>query len=364
MQTLGIVFGAFCPLHQGHMDLIMRAKKRNDKCAVFVCGYDGDRGGDILPLKKRYHLIKEFLEDESVYVGMINDTELGIDESMSESNWEIWTKKLMDQLDGQLLARHYNRNWYVAEPEYKVALDKVCAAQWYGCDDRCFLIDRSENPISGTLCRSDPIKYWDKIAMPFRKYFSHNILIAGTASEGKTTLVHDIGNYFGIPYSYEKGRDIYSERTDREFNIRDFIYNLYEQQKQNAFWIGDSSNHGVFISDTDNMVTLMYAMAYSSRPGFGIDRHDYETLERIAAAYAPITRWNKIFLLPPREVGIVDDGQRYMPDSDYRIRVGFYNNLKDLYDKFGFQYTELHGDYYENFLSVKNYIKKLYGEER
>ena len=124
---------------------------------------------------------------------------------------------------------------------------------------------------------------------PFRAYFSKNILIAGTASEGKTTLCRDIGKYFAIPYSYEKGRDNCALKTDPEFNIKDFIYNIYEQHKYNEELICSPQNPGVFISDTDNMVTLMYAQAYANRDGFGINQKDYETLVKLADAYDETT---------------------------------------------------------------------------
>ena len=36
---VGIVFGSFAPMHQGHLELIMRAKKENNGgCIVIVCG--------------------------------------------------------------------------------------------------------------------------------------------------------------------------------------------------------------------------------------------------------------------------------------------------------------------------------------
>ena len=42
-KKVGVVFGSFAPLHQGHLDLIYRAKKENDGGAiVIVCGYDGE----------------------------------------------------------------------------------------------------------------------------------------------------------------------------------------------------------------------------------------------------------------------------------------------------------------------------------
>ena len=75
MDKRGMVLGTFCPLHKGHMDLIMRAKKENDLCYVIVCGYDGDRGEDFLPLSKRYRYVKEtFKDDELVKVIYINDS--------------------------------------------------------------------------------------------------------------------------------------------------------------------------------------------------------------------------------------------------------------------------------------------------
>lgn len=38
-MRIGITFGGYCPLHQGHLDVIMRAKKENDLTYVVVYGW-------------------------------------------------------------------------------------------------------------------------------------------------------------------------------------------------------------------------------------------------------------------------------------------------------------------------------------
>lgn len=351
---IGICFGGYCPLHQGHLDVIMKAKKECDITYVFVCGYDNDRGGEILPLKKRYNIIRNFLKDDTVRIKMIDDSALGIDESMSDSNWDIWLTAVFTQiLDDGYTIDDIDYTFYVAEKEYVKALKK------HGCGDAVYL-DRKKNPVSGTLCRTQPLKYWDKITQPFRSYYSHNILIAGTASEGKTTLVHDIGKYFNIPYSYEKGRDICHTKTDDEFNFKDFVYNITAQNDYNETLIASPQNPGVFISDTDNMVTLMYAMAYKDREGFSLSSEEYLVLYGLAWQFRKTIKWDKIFLIKPHKKPIVDDGERYMPDSDYNIRLGFYENLKKLYTEFGYEFEEIDGDYEHNFETVKSYIKGLF----
>ena len=296
---------------------------------------------------------------------MINDTELGIDESMSESNWRIWLEtvytSVFDYLFDHYGEWHPDITWYVSEYSYKESIDKISKHLGELIKVDTVLMDRNDNPVSGTLCRTQPLKYWNKITEPFRAYYSHNILITGTASEGKTTLVRDIGKYFNLPYSYEKGRDNCAIKTEPEFNVKDYIYNLYEQHRYNESLICSPQNPGVFISDTDNCVTLMYANAHKGQEGFVLSEEDYDLLYSIASTYMKTTKWDKIFLLKPHEKDIVDDGERYMPDSDYSIRLRYYEFLKSLYDKFGYEYEELDGNYYENFCAVKNYVNALYG---
>ena len=371
-MKIGITFGGYCPMHQGHLDLIMRAKKENDICYVIVCGYDNEpRADEIgLTLNRRFTLVKQmFKDDEQIRVIQVNDTKLGIDESMSESNWDIWLNCVQDQIEiweaKDDALGHFEYTWYVGELNYVDALgrrtyDKHAANPGYPVIDNVVYVERSINPISATMIRENPIKYWNKIAWPFRQFFSTNILITGTASEGKSTLTRDIATYFGLPYSEEYGRT-YMEfygKSDTDLTINDFQEFLIEQRRDTQKKIASNGNCGIVISDTDNLVTLMYAQAYVEDPNIDLTADDYNTLEQLAWNIKRGIQWDKIFLLPPKNT-FVNDGCRYMEQSSMEERTKNYNRLVGLLKKFGWwdKVEIIDGDFFENFKTVKKYIE-------
>lgn len=122
-RKVGVVFGSFAPLHRGHLDLIMRAKKENDGgCIVIVCGYDGDKGEPLMPHSKRYRYVREFFaDDDLVAVYAINDTESmrpnypnGWDSWMEEFN-DIWKKAVLPHQGFYNRVDYPERVWYVGD---------------------------------------------------------------------------------------------------------------------------------------------------------------------------------------------------------------------------------------------------------
>lgn len=360
-MKVGITFGGYCPMHQGHLDLIMKAKKENDICYVIVCGYDNEpRANETgLTLNRRFTLVKQmFKDDEQIRVLQVNDTKLGIDESMSETNWHIW----LDYVRSITLSNGRSPldvvTWYVGEEAYVTSLNNY-KDEWFRFISNVVYVDRGIHPISATMIRENPIKYWNKIAWAFRPYFSTNILITGTASEGKSTLTRDIATYFGIPYSEEYGRT-YMEfygKSDTDLTINDFQEFLIEQRRDTKAKIESPGNCGVVISDTDNMVTLMYAQAYVEDPNIDLTEEDYKTLETLAWNIKRGIQWDKIFLLPPKNK-FVDDGCRYMEQSSMEERQKNFDKLVNLLHQFGWwdKVEVINGDFLENFETVKNYI--------
>lgn len=355
---IGVCFGGYCPLHQGHLDLIMRAKKENDFCHVFVCGYDEEpRAKEMgITLKEKFDIIRRmFLGDEQIRTHVINDSEHGLDQSQSHENW----KKYVDII-------HYE----IGVPNAYLALDKP-KVTWYVAEESYYkelkslhehvVLAMKYNPVSGTLIREAPLMYWDKIAQPFRGYFSKNILVTGTASEGKSTLVKDIATYFGMPYCEEYGRTYMAKRNmvDTDLTVYDFENFLLGQRDDivdKTFSIG---NRGVMISDTDNLVTLMYAKAYSEDDNINVSTEDYQRLKAMAIGLQKDIRWDKIYLLPPKNE-FVDDGTRYMAQSTIEEREKNYRILVDLLKEFGLwgKVEMLTGDFYMNFLRIKSYVQE------
>lgn len=363
-RNIGVVLGAFAPLHQGHLDQIMRAKKENDGCLVIVCGGNPDRGDAVgLPFKRRYRYVREFFaNDDLVAVYGINDTEEGVPDY--PNGWGRWLE-VFDELSC-LATRHpdtdeYNAEsekytFYVGEPEYA----EVLREEGYNV----VLLDRTVNPISATKIRENPFKYWNKIALPFRRAFSHNILITGTASEGKSTLVQDLGKYFSAPASYEWARNYMAESgvNDNELDSADYFAFLYGQYALNKELINSPANRGVFFADTDAMTTAMYAEHYADDPTCALELHEAQKIRTAAIEITRKSRWDKIFVIVPHN-NFVDDHTRYMIHADIKERMVLYKRLKLLLwvCEYGSpkQVVFLSGTYYENFITIRDYVRGL-----
>ena len=367
-KRVGVVFGSFAPLHQGHLDLIYRAKKENDGgCIVIVCGYDGDKGEPMMPHAKRYRYVREFFaDDDLVAVYGINDTEIGA--PMYPNGWPRWMEefnliyansvedsRVVLNSEGNLENMGPERVWYVGDHEYFLDLTQR--------GEKAILVDRVvDNPICATMIRQNPIKHWDKITFPFRRIFSHNILICGTASEGKTVMTQDLGKYFNAPYSHEYARDYMREScvADWELDGADFMAFLDGQYNLNKRLINSRENHGVFFADSDSMVTRMYAEYYAKDGSCGLTEEEFKSVAVMADAITAKCRWDKIFLLAPHGV-YVDDHERFMAHSGMNERQELFNLLCENIKRSGNwdKVVVLRGTYYENFMAIVNYVREV-----
>ena len=117
-KKTAVVFGTFAPLHQGHIDLIQRAKRQCDRVWIVVSGYEGDRGEQIgLTLQKRFRYIREaFCDDELTSVCKLDETNL----PRYPMGWQEWLDQMLveisyDEIQQELI-------FFVGERDYQQEL--------------------------------------------------------------------------------------------------------------------------------------------------------------------------------------------------------------------------------------------------
>lgn len=347
-EKVAVVFGTFAPLHQGHIDLIQRAKRQCDRVCVIVSGYKGDRGEEVgLPLQKRFRYIREgFSNDELTQIYKLDETDL----PRYPLGWEPWLKTALETI--QYDAEREELIFYVGEKTYQEELEA-----------RGFQAHLQERQfgISGTLIRENPSKYWKYIAQPFRRQFTKKVFIMGSASNGKTTLAKDLARFYDAPVSLEYAREyqIRNNVRDDELTPKDYYYLLLGQYDQTSKLIDSSANRGLVIADTNSLVTKGYYDYYMEVEGQETSMTD--TFDNLFVSILAKEKWDLILFVQP--IGsYVNDGFRDMTMADDEIRNSFSNHLDHLRHQYlaDIPTAYLGQDYLWNYEEAKRVIDTIY----
>jgi len=347
-EKVAVVFGTFAPLHQGHIDLIQRAKRQCDRVCVIVSGYKGDRGEKVgLPLQKRFRYIREgFSNDELTQIYKLDETDL----PRYPLGWEPWLKAALETI--QYNEAREELIFFVGEKTYQEELEA-----------RGFQAHLQERQfgISGTLIRENPSKYWKYIAQPFRRQFTKKVLIMGSASNGKTTLAKDLARFYDAPVSLEYAREyqIKNNVRDDELTPKDYYYLLLGQYDQTSKLIDSSANRGLVIADTNSLVTKGYYDYYMEVEGPETSMTD--TFDNLFVSILAKEKWDLILFVQP--IGsYVNDGFRDMTMADDEIRNSFSNHLDQLCHQYlsDIPTAYLGQDYLGNYEEAKRVIDTIY----
>ena len=347
-EKVAVVFGTFAPLHQGHIDLIQRAKRQCNRVCVIVSGYKGDRGEEVgLPLQKRFRYIREgFSNDELTQIYKLDETDL----PRYPLGWEPWLKAALETI--QYNEAREELIFFVGEKTYQEELEA-----------RGFQAHLQERQfgISGTLIRENPSKYWKYIAQPFRRQFTKKVLIMGSASNGKTTLAKDLARFYDAPVSLEYAREyqIRNNVRDDELTPKDYYYLLLGQYDQTSKLIDSSANRGLVIADTNSLVTKGYYDYYMEVEGQETSMTD--TFDNLFVSILAKEKWDLILFVQP--IGsYVNDGFRDMTMADDEIRNSFSNHLDHLRHQYlsDIPTAYLGQDYLGNYEEAKRVIDTIY----
>lgn len=307
-KRIGIVFGTFVPCHVGQLEVIMRAKKENDGCVVIVSGYEGDFGEQFgLDVYRRFRYMRElFANDNQIYVVMADETHI----PKQAETWGLWLELVEGKIQASLSDSAAKKIWYVGERTYADEVDKLT-------EDEVILVNESVYQVSGAGIRENPLKYWNAIALPFRRAFSKKVLVLGAPSGGKTRLVEDLAKVYSCPYSFEFSRKYQEESNVNDFELDGMDYQrlVTGQFQLNRDTIASRANQGLAILDTDVMVTKVYARLGVTDDAYAITETEYSVVEQAADAFISRQQWDLILLVPPTKK-YVDDGYRNMEYSE------------------------------------------------
>lgn len=333
--NVGMYGGSFDPLHQGHINVIIKGASICKKFHIFIF----------------YNQTNDFIKKELKYRWVLNSTKhlsnieihLIEDEGEKEYDEYIW-KKDADKIKG-----------IIGEPIDAV----ICGSDYmntgiferlYECSEIIYY-ERNEVPVSSTAIRNNPLKYWEFIPKVAKGYFTKKILIVGSESTGKSTLVENLATYYNTNFVAEIGRET-CDYAGGEDNVlyEDLLENLIRQKEEVMKGI-KFSNKLLFV-DTDALTTNFFSEVLLD------DLNQKENIKNLSKLINWSNDWDLVLFLDVDGVPFVQDGTRN--EEFKRQRKKYSSLLKEMFDENNVDYEIIKGNYLERFEQAKKIINERF----
>jgi HTH-type transcriptional repressor of NAD biosynthesis genes len=327
MRT-GLIIGKFMPMTNGHIGLIEFGLENCDKLIVAVCSLKSEPiDGEL-----RFNWVKKhFYNNNKVEVVHITTEDLP---NSSESNryiskvWSEYLKGLYPEVNIIFASEKYGE--YVAEymeAEYKL-----------------FDVQRKTIPISATMVRQKPLKYWEYIPDVVKPFYVKRVCIYGPDSCGKSTLTVDLAKYYKTAFVPELARNMF-EWSDLQ--IDNLNMNQLEQFAKMQYEAVNSMKHfsnKVLFCDSDNITTQIYSEVYC---GYVTDE-----IKKYEIPY-------DLFLFLDIDTPYIEEEQRNLANRRKEMRQRFMQEL----DNRAIEYVIISGSWKERFdKAVRAIENKIFDE--
>lgn len=333
---VGMIGGAFDPLHIGHINAVIKAASMCEDLYI-VLSYSRSR--DFIPMEYRYRWLRNsFRHLQNTHIVLLEDMAESKSEYDTNDYWEKGRDEIVNQI-GKKIDVVFCGDDYKQSKRYE---------KLYSCDVIYF--NRNDYPISSTKIRENPFKYWDYIPTICRPYFTKKVLIVGGESTGKSTLTANLALSYNTNYLEEVGRDVCDYAGSEDLMIEEDFQTILLNHKLKEMELLKQSNRLLFV-DTDALTTKFYAQFLLT------DNAQLKRTEDLANAINQINRFDLVFFLEPT-VAFVQDGTRNTTiEAD---REKYSNQIKSLLNEANIKYHCLSGDYLNRFEKAKEIINETF----
>ncbi len=302
----GLVIGRFMPLHKGHCALIRFAATQCEELIVSMTF----RPEDPISGPLRFEWIKEEFSNEpsigpELSLDDFDDESLPLSERMPR--WSTFLKKRFPSVDV-----------IISSENYGIELAKILTIKHVAFD-----FERKKFPVSATMIREKPFRYWDFISLPARPFFVKKICFYGPESTGKSTMAKLLAEKYKTEFVPEVSREMI---TTNDFSLDDII-RIGQAQTDRVIEKSKTANKLLFC-DTDVITTEIYC------------QHYLETIPEILFELEQKITYDRYFLFEP-DVPWVADGLRDLWDR----RTEMFEVFKTELDKRKISYELVNGTF-------------------
>jgi len=335
-MTIGFLGGKFLPLHRGHMFAIMQASTMVDKLYVVLsssvnrdselCERDGVK---FMPADVRMSWLGASVSNIS-NIEIINIID---DQWDADYDWEDGARKIRLAIPEKLT------HVFSSESEYNSKFKKYYPeAQHIVLDESRLMVS-----ISATDLRKHLYDHWDMLPETVRAFFVKKIVVVGTESCGKSTLVKKLASFYNTNYIHEVGKDDYCIKYKNQLTVKMFDSIAMDQyrliEKKSLY------SNKLLIIDTEAIVTQYYLNIYKDCKSNLIDEIIKAQSFDLMLYLEPDVKW-------------IDDGLRmFSEDSKRKIEN---ERLKKMFLSYGYNnLTFIKGSYEQRFKDSIEIINKL-----
>lgn len=334
MYKIGMYGGTFNPMHNGHLECIIKAACMCEKLYI-VLSIGNNR--DEVDYRVRYR----WLYQATKHIGNVEIFTIS-DDCESKQEYTLEASKA----DSEYVKKH------IGEP-----IDVVFCGSDYDADSfwnvnypdsEFYVFER--NDISSTAIRENLYGHWDWLPTFVRPYYVKKVLLIGVESSGKSVMTVNLANYYNTNYIEEAGRDL-SEKsgTDTLMLDEDFTEILLTQ-KLNEMKAVEQSNRVLFC-DTDCLITQFFLKFLGGN----------EENIKLSDAIDALNSYDLVLFLAP-DVKWVQDGDRSTEIRDNRDK--YRKMIADIYESHGKKFEYIEGDYLTKFNRCVELVDKMLAPQK